>query len=43
VDVELVRGLGELERLLDDHLERVAREVVLEGASVDLDLPFARP
>ena len=42
VHIELVRGFRQLQGLLDDHLEGIAREVVLEGTSVDQDLTLAR-
>src|SRR5687767_3529945 len=41
-DVELVDGLGERERLLDDHLEHFVREVFIETTAIDRDLTAAR-
>src|SRR5207302_2786407 len=35
-DVELLRRLGEQQRLLDDHLQDFVREVVVQRAAVDL-------
>ena len=42
VDVELLGRLGREERLLDDHLEDVVREVVVERSLVDGDRSGAR-
>src|SRR5207249_3203121 len=41
--VELPDGVRHLEGLRDDHAQRLAREVVLERASVDGDAPGAGP
>ena len=38
LDVELVEHPDQLEGLLHDHLQGLAREVVLEGTTVDGDL-----
>src|SRR5215213_3982622 len=42
-DVELAGGVGERQRLADDHAERLVGEVLVEGLAVDLDLARARP
>ncbi len=41
--VELPDGIGQLERLRDDHAQRLAREVILEGTPVDQDATRAGP
>src|SRR5262245_6341367 len=42
-DVELVGGLGQRQRLLDDHLQHVVAEVLVERPLVDGDLAAALP
>ena len=42
-DVELVSGLGEDQRLPDDHLQHVAGEVVVERPVIDGERPRAGP
>src|SRR5262249_25288424 len=42
-NVELPDGIRDLERLGDDHPQRLTRKVVLEGAAIDGDAPLPRP
>src|SRR5918912_3769156 len=42
-NVKLVRRLGQLQRLADNHAQRLVRKILLEGFAIDLDFARARP